>query len=535
MKVTVRFQLLAGAFTTLLACSPRRLASTPAAAPPASPATLANASGPAAPRPHVGAWGFDLADMDPMVAPGASFFRYTSGGWLKATRIPADRASYSEFSKLDEQSDERTRDILEAAGGTPDSDAWKAAEYYRTFMDEPAIETRGLAPIQLRLDAIATVATPAAVMVQLAAAMRRGGRSPFRVSVDQDDRQPDRYIAAISQGGLGLPDRDMYEPSARQFAAVRDGYRAYIAWVFTSLGYPEAARRAEAVYALEASIAHAHWTRVEVRDPSKIYHRMTLADLQTLVALDWQPWLEAAGLASQPAVIVREPSAIAALGALVKSQPVATWRDYLVLSVISGATRYLPRRFVEAQFEMYWRTLSGAGQLEPRWKRAVADTVYWLNTRLGEAVGPRYVAAYFTPQTKARGGVLVHNVLAAMAQRLDGLTWMSENTKLQAKAKLATYRVKIGYPKKWRDFSALSIIPGDTVGNAVRLAEFEYDRELAHLGQPIDRDEWDITPMTVNASYNPRWNEIVFPAAILQPPFFDPMPTTRSTTARSAR
>jgi len=456
------------------------------------------------------------------MTPGADFFRYASGTWLKTTQIPPDKAGYSMFTQLGELSDAHIREILEAAHGDPGSDAQKVGDYYRTFMDDAAIEAQGIAPIEARLDDIARIKTRGDLVLRFAAATRRNGRSPVAVEVRPDDRAPDQYLAAISQSGIGLPDRDMYEPNAPQFAKLRDGYRAYITQMFELVGDKDAATRAAGVYALEAKLAHVHWTRVEVRDPQKTYNKLTLAELQKLAPdIDWKPWLQAVGLASQPVVNVHEPSAIARTAALIQREPISVWKDYLRFAAISGAARYLPKRFVDAQFEMYGKTLNGLQQNSPRWERAISDTVNWLDNRMGQAVAPLYIAKHFPPETKAHADQLVQNVLTAMGQRIDGLTWMSAETKAKAKAKLARYHRKIGYPDKWREFSALSIVAGDAVGNAARLSELEYARQLAKLGQPIDRDEWEITPMTINAYYSPTLNEIAFPAAILQPPFFD--------------
>jgi putative endopeptidase len=485
----------------------------PAATPPSAAAPQG--------RPQIGAWGFDTAGMDRSVAPGADFYRYASGRWLATTQIPADKPLYAMFLQLADLSEERTRQILEAASGAPGSDAQRIGDYYRAFMDEAAIEAAGIAPIQRELDAIARIKDRAGVVLAFAAASRQMSKNPFYTAVTQDDRDPETHIAILAQSGLGLPDRDMYDGGAAQFAAVRDGYRTYIAAMFALVGVApaDAERRAAAVYALEEKIAQTHWTRVQNRDPQRTYNKLTIAELATLASgIDWKPWLAAVGLAGQARINVLQPPAIAAISQLVKTEPLAVWKDYLVLRLVSDAAPYLPKRFVDTQFEMFGKTLSGAEQLQARWKRGVSDTT----DALGEAIGQIYVARYFTPETKARADALVRNLLAAMSQRLDGLAWMSAETKARAKAKLATYRTKIGYPERWRDYSALTIQPGDPVGNAERAAEFEYNRQLARLGKPVDRDEWSVPPMTVDAYYSATRNEIVFPAAILQPPFFDP-------------
>jgi putative endopeptidase len=485
---------------------------------PATTTTPANA-GPH--KPEIGTWGFDTAGMDTSVAPGASFYQYANGKWLTSTQIPPDQSNYGMFTVLSDRSEERTRGILEAASGPQGSDAQRIGDFYRTYMDEAAIEARGIAPIKPWLDQIAKIKDTAGVVQQFARASRHLGRSPFRVQVSQDARDPEKYIAHIAQGGLGLPDRDMYDVKKEQFGKVRDGYHRYIAQMFALIDLEGADQRAAAVYALEEKIAQAHWSRVQNRDPQKTYNKMTIDELQTLApGVEWRPWLKTVGLERETHVIVAQPPAVAAISQLVKSEPLEVWKDYLTLHTLTEAAPHLPRKFVDTHFEMYGKTLTGTPQIKERWKRAVDEIAS--PASMGEAVGSLYVARYFTPETKAHADALVKNLLTSMGQRLDGLAWMSPETKAKAKAKLATYNPKIGYPRKWRDYSAVAITPGDAVGNSVRIAEFEYNRRLARLGKPIDRDEWGMTPMTVNAYYNPELNEIVFPAAILQPPFFDP-------------
>ena len=487
------------------------------ATPPAPDATAAAAS-PAKPKPEIGAWGFDTAGMDTSVAPGASFYRYANGTWVKTTPIPADKAEYGMFGVLADRSDERTKEILEAATGTPGQDGQRIGDYYKTFMDEAAIEAKGSAPIQAELDKIAKIKDVNGLVLQFALSSRRLGTSPFRLRVGQDARDPEKYIGIISQSGLGLPDRDMYDAKAKQFAKLRDGYQKYAEDMFTLIGAKDAAKRAAAVYALEEKIAATHWTRVQNRDPQKTYNKMTVAELEKLApGVGWKAWLKALGLAGETSVNVNQPPAISQTAGLVKSQPLAVWKDYLTLRALTEAAPYLPKKFVDTHFEMYGKTLSGTPEIKARWKRGVDD----VTGKLGEAVGTIYVAKYFTPETKAHADALVKNLLTSMGQRLDGLAWMSPETKAKAKEKLATYNPKIGYPKQWRDYSALTITAGDAIGNAQRAAAFEYNRQLAKLGKPLDRNEWGMTPMTVNAYYNPTMNEIVFPAAILQPPFFD--------------
>jgi len=514
----VTSRLFAVILATLAGCGSNRPAATPPATPEASPPAAAPVATAARPKPEIGSWGFDTAGMNPTVTPGASFFQYANGRWLAATQIPADKSNYGMFSVLTDLSNERTRQIIEAASGSPGSDGQRIGDYYKTFMDEAAIEAQGTAPVQPWLDEIAKIKDTAGVVQQLARRSRQGGNSPFNTIVGQDDREPERYLATLSQGGLGLPDRDMYDAKAAQFAPLREAYQKYLADMFTLIGAKDAARRAAAVYALEAKLAHTQWTRVQNRDPQKTYNKLTIAELQKLApGVAWKPWLTAVGLEGQPAINVNQPSAIAGAAGLVNSQPLGVWKDYLTLQALTDAAPYLSSKLVATHFEMFGKALSGTPEIRARWKRAVDE----ISGSMGEAVGKIYVAKYFTPETKARADQMVKHLMTAMGQRLDALSWMSAETKAKAKQKLATYNPKIGYPNKWRDYSALEITAGDALGNAQRAAAFEYDRQLAKLGKPVDRDEWGLTPMTVNAYYNPVLNEVVFPAAVLQPPFFD--------------
>ncbi|HEY4240086.1 MAG TPA: M13 family metallopeptidase [Kofleriaceae bacterium] len=525
----MKHTLLAATLATLVGCGSSQPSST-LPAPPAGTDTASTQPAPPAPPPQppapppvphakIGDWGFDQKGMDATTAPGASFYQYANGGWLKATPIPEDKSNYGMFTVLSDQSDERTKEIIEHAKGAPGTDEQRIGDYYRAFMDEAGIEAKGIAPLQPSLDAINAIKTKDDVVLQLATNSRELGTTPLDVGVGQDDREPDKYIVQLGQGGLGLPDRDMYDAKMKQFAGIRDGYKHYISAMFTLAGLPDPDKRAAAVYALEEKIAKTHWSRIQNRDPQKTYNKLSIAQLKKLApGINWDAWMKACGVEGQPAINVAQPSAIAGEVKLLSSEPVAVWKDYLTLHALSEAAPFLPKKFVDTRFEMYGKTLSGTPAQRARWKRGVDG----VTENMGEAVGKLYVAKYFTPETKAAADDLVHNLLTAMGARLEALTWMSPDTKAKAKEKLATYNPKIGYPKKWRDYSALSVKPDDALGNAERAATFEYNRRLAHLGQPVDRDEWGMTPMTVNAYYNPVLNEIVFPAAILQPPFFDP-------------
>ncbi|MBS1122834.1 MAG: peptidase [Deltaproteobacteria bacterium] len=523
-------KLLFAALVTSTACGSKP-APTPTSPAPSQPADdVATTTGsptptPARPgpavstAPEIGTWGFDAKGMNTKVTPGASFYEYANGTWLTTTQIPADKSNYGMFTVLADKSDDRTKQIILGASGAAGTEGRKIADYYKSFMDEAAIEAAGAKPIQGELDKIAAIKDTTSLIAAFADNARHFRKSPFSTIVGQDDREPEVHIANIGQGGLGLPDRDMYDVKAKQFAPVRDGYKKYIITMLGLVGTKDADKRGAAVYALEEKLAATHWTRIQNRDPQKTYNKMTIAALQKQApGVDWKVWLHAAGLDGQANVNLNQPGPVAATAKLVASQPLEVWKDYLTLHLLTDAAPYLSAKFVDTQFEMYGKTLSGTPQIKDRWKRGVDE----VTGAMGEAVGKIYVDKYFTAQTKARADQLVRNLLVAMGQRLDALAWMSEPTKAKAKAKLATYNPKIGFPKHWRDYSTLEVVAGDPVGNAARAAAFEYDRRLAKLGKPVDRDEWGMTPMTINAYYNPSLNEIVFPAAILQPPFFDP-------------
>jgi putative endopeptidase len=471
-------------------------------------------------KPELGSFGFDTAGMDRSVRPGDDFVAFAGGKYLKALEIPADRSNYGMFTRLTELSQTRTRGIVEAAASAaPGTEARKIGDFYTSYLDEAAIEARGLAPIKPELDAIAAINDRVALAAALGTASRRGIGTPIGVGVAPDRKNPDAVTASARQGGLGLPDRDYYLDTANpKFAEARTKYQAYLARLLTLAGYDNADARAKAVYDLEAAIAATHWTRVESRQAEKTYNPVPRADLAAgYPGVDWTALLTAAGLNAEPVINVATPSAIIGTGKLVETAPLAVWKDYLALRTLASAAPVLPKGFVEADFEFNRKTLGGQPEIQPRWKRGVDAT----SAALGEAIGKQYTAQYFPPESKAKADELVRNIIGAMDARLSNLAWMDPATRVQAREKLAVFTPKIGYPDKWRDYSALQVVPGDAYGNARRAAEFAYQRQLDKLGKRVDRSEWGMTPMTVNAYANFGWNEIVFPAAILQAPFFD--------------
>ncbi len=472
--------------------------------------------------PAIGTWGFDEAGMDRAVKPGDDFVAFGGGTYLKALEIPADRSNYGMFTKLRDLSQERTRRIIEAAAassGGPGSASQKVGDYYASFMDEAAIEAKGLAPLKSELDAIAAISSKAELARAFGLAMRSYGAGPFQHFVNQDEKAPDQYILYLFQGGLGLPDRDYYLVDNPKFVETRSKYVEHAARMLTLVGVTDADAKARAIYDLELAFARVHWSRVDSRDSDKTYNKWERADFASKApGFDWAAFFDAAGVGAQPAFIVAQPSSIAGMAKVMADAPLAVLKDWYTLHTLKDAAPLLSKAFVDENFAFNGTVLSGVPENQPRWKRGV-DAV---GSAMGEAVGELYVAEYFPPEAKAKADAMVKNIIAAMDERLAKLSWMTPETKAKARAKLASFTPKIGYPDKWIDYSALEVVRGDAYGNARRAAEFEYNRNLAKFGRPIDRAEWFMTPQTVNAYANPTMNEIVFPAAILQPPFFDP-------------
>ncbi len=484
-------------------------------------ALVGGAAAAAAPAPAIGRYGLDLVGGDPAVPPGTDFYRYAGGKWLATTPVPADRTSWGTFAKLREESDAHVHEILEAAAADQapaGSPARKIGDYYASFLDAAAIDAQGLAPAQPALAAIAAANSPEDI-ARLMARADLGLPAPIDFGITVDRKNPDRYVVTAHHGGLALPDRDFYLRDDAQFAKIRSQYREHIERLLALAGEADAAASAQTILALETEIAKLHWPRAERRDRDKTYNPETRAQLAALApGFPWDAALDAAGLGTVPEVIVSEVTAMRPLGELFRTTPLESWRAYLRYHYLRQHAAVLPAALDQEVFAFFGHTLNGQPEQRVRWKRAVEAT----NGALGEAVGQLYVARYFPPASKAAMLALVENLRRAYAERIAGLTWMSAETKRAAAEKLATFRPKIGYPDHWRDYSALEVRRGDAFGNAMRAALFEWRRDVDRLGKPTDRDEWHMTPQTVNAYYNPTFNEIVFPAAILQPPFFDP-------------
>ncbi len=507
--VLVAGLLAASAITGVTAALSQSTTAAPAAVQPATAEAAAKAG------PTFGTFGFDEQGMDRTVAPGDDFYAYANGGWAKATPIPADKSNYGSFNLLSDLSESRTRGILDAAAKDPQS---KIGRAYATFLDTGTIEAKGLAPIRPWLGRIAALKDRAGYPALLAEADRAGIGGPFGSGVGQDDKSPEQYALSLGQSGLGMPDRDYYLSTDAKLVEARAAYQAHIGKMLTLAGEPNAQARAAALLAFETEIARVSWTRVDSRDATKTYNKMTVADLAAKApGFDFAGYFKGIGT-PVPTVIVAQPSAITGIAKLVASAPIGVLKDQLILRSLDNYADVLPKAFDAEQFAFYGTVLGGTPEQEARWKRGVQ----FASGALDDEVSKIYVAKYFPPETKAAADSLVRNVIAAMDARIDKLDWMAPETKVKAHAKLAAFTPKIGYPSRWKDYSSLTITAGDAFGNAWRANEWQHRDNVAKLGKPLQRWEWGMTPMTVNAYANFGMVEIVFPAAILQPPFFDP-------------
>ncbi len=477
-------------------------------------------SAPAAPKATIGAWGFDVAGMDTSVQPGDNFNQYANGQWLATNKIPSDLTSWGSFTKLDVETEVQVRAILEELkeGAPAGSAEQKVHDFYRSYLDVDAIEKTGLAPAEPALQEIAAAKTHADI-ARLMGRPDLGLDTPITIGVTIDDKNPDRYIPYVSQSGLSLPDRDYYLKKDAQFVELRKKFVTHIEKLLTLAGEPDAARKAQTVLEVETQIAQRHWPVEKRRERELTYNLRTREQLRALASnYPWQELLTAGGLQEQPEFVVAELDAVQSLAASFTSVPVERWRTYMRYHYLVAHASVLPKALDDERFDFYGRVLNGQPEQRERWKRAVAA----VDGSIGEVVGQLYVKRHFPPDAKEKMVDLVENLRKAYAQRIRGLPWMSEETKKVALEKLGTFNPKIGYPNKWKDYSDLEVRAGDAFGNAVRSRVFSWNYDLNRLGKPTDRDEWFMTPQTVNAYYNPTFNEIVFPAAILQAPYFDP-------------
>jgi predicted metalloendopeptidase len=520
LKATAVFVVVAG-LATFPSC--RRT-------PPAQQETGEAAPAPAA--ANSAARDVDLEGMDRGVPPGNDFFKFANGTWLKKTEIPPDRSSYGVWSVLIEQAQQRTRDLLMAAAAgksAAGSDERKIGDYYGTYLDEAAVESRGTAPLTEPLQKIAAIADRRALATWLGQGIRADvdplnytnfyTDHVFGLWVSQDLDDPAHYAPYLLQGGLGMPDRDYYIDPAPRMEKTRAAYRDHIATMLTLAGIAEPQAKADRILALEKRIAAAHTTRTVSADVLKGNNHWKRGEFDRRApGMDWAAFFAGARLQDAPQFIVWQPGAVTGIAALVGSQPLDVWRDYLAFHAIDHHASVLPRAFAEERFAFYGKTLSGTPQMQDRWKRAVNAT----NDALPEAVGKAYVQRHFPADAKKEIQVMVSNLVAAFDRRIDHLGWMTPKTKAAAKAKLASLQVGIGFPDRWQDYAKLEVVRGDAYGNAWRAELFEYERRIARIGQPMDRSEWSIAPQTVNALNLPAQNALNFPAAILEPPFFDP-------------
>ncbi|HEY8617237.1 M13 family metallopeptidase [Phenylobacterium sp.] len=469
--------------------------------------------------PKYGTWGFDLSGMDRSVKPGDDFFKFANGAWDRATQIPADRVRWGNFNKLRELSDNRMRAILEEAktGKLQDRDAAKIAAGYAAFMDEALAEKLDAKPIQPELEQVRAVATKDQFTALMGKAATTGFTSILPVFISIDAKAPTRYTVMAATGGLGLPDRDYYLQAG--FAEKKAKYQAYVAQLLTLAGWDKPAENAKAIVDFETRLAEASWSRIERRDRDKTYNPASLAELSAMTpGFDWNRYLAATELPKIDRVVVTTNTAFPKFAKVYQETPLETLKAWQAFHVIDGAAPYLSKRFVDAHFQFRAKELQGQPELQARWKRAAA----FMDNAVGESIGRVYVARYFTPEAKAKMDDLVKNIRTAMHDRIQKLEWMGPETKARALDKLAKFTVKIGYPETWRDYGPLELKPNDLYGNVLRSNAYEWRRDVARLNEPVDKKEWGMTPQTVNAYYNFANNEIVFPAAILQPPFFDP-------------
>ncbi|UMR31974.1 M13 family metallopeptidase [Massilia sp. MB5] len=465
--------------------------------------------------------GIDTQFIDPAVRSQDDFFVHLNGKWLSTTEIPADKSSWGTFAKLRDDIQPQLRAIIEeSAAKANGADAKRIGDFYASFMDEARLEQLGISPVKADLDRIAAIKDKKELPLLLAAAARNFVHSPFGFGIHQDNKDSTKYVADIFQDGLGMPDRDYYlKADDAKLADTLAKYGKHVEEMLALAGDANAAANAKAIVAFETELAKIQWTKVELRDPVKAYNKVALNKLPELMAnFDWNSYLQATGLAGKvDYVIVSQPTYLKALDGLLAATPLETLKSYFQWQTVRSAAPYLSKSFVDANFAFYGTALSGVTENRPRWKRGVEVT----EGALGESIGKIYVEQHFPAANKARMEELVKNLLLAYKQSINKLDWMTPATKKEAQAKLAKFTTKIGYPNKWRDYAALNVQRDDLLGNVKRSNEFDYNKELNKLGKPIDRDEWGMTPQTVNAYYNPEMNEIVFPAAILQPPFFD--------------
>ena len=496
--------LIAASAAALLAACSNETAPAPVAAEPA--------------KAVLGEWGVDLSNRDEAVKPGDDFFRYASGKWLATFTLPEDKARYGAFDELAVKSENDVKTIIDgfaASPPAPGSNVAKAADFYASWMDEATIEARGTEPLKPYLDEINGITDKAGLLKVIA---KVGYASPFGVGIEADVADPTRYAVWAAQGGLGMPDRDYYLEKSEKYDGYRAAYKTYVTKMFELLGDPAPAASAETVIKFETEIAKGHWTQEALRVPDKAFKGMSVADFKKLAPnFDLEQFAKDAGIPAVTSVVAYGDTSVTAGAKLVDSQPIAAWKKYLTFHMASDNAAFLPKAFDDASFEFFSKTLRGVPAKRDRWKRGVT----LLDGNMGEALGEAYAAKFFPPESKAKMDELVANLNAALKGRIEKLEWMDEPTRAEALKKLANFEPRIGYPNKWRDYSAMQIDKTRLFENIFAARQFEWNRQVARLGGPVDREEWGMNAQTVNAYYNPLMNQITFPAGILQPPFFD--------------
>jgi predicted metalloendopeptidase len=465
--------------------------------------------------------GLRVANFDRSVRPQDDLFRFVNGTWLAKTEIPADRSNYGAFSKLADDVETNLRVIVDeaaASNAVAGTEQRMIGDFYASFMDEERAEQRGVEPLAGELAAIEAIRNRTGLVDYLAHLQVLGIDNPIGIVILPDAKRPDVYTIHADQAGLGMPDRDYYLSEDEKFVAMRASYSRYVTDLLSLAGRADAAGPVQAVMALETRLAKAQWPNVDLRDYDKTYNPFDLAGARKLTpAIDWPHYLEMMGVANHDSVIIGEPSYFKELSRALGDVPLPVWKDYLRVRVVDDLAPYLNAAVVERAFDFNGRTLTGTPEIRPRWKRGLAET----EAAIGDMLGKAYVARHFPPAAKARMDELIANLLSAFASSIDELEWMGPETRRAAHAKLESFTVKIGHTEKWKEYPGLVVKRDDLVGNVLRAREVNHRREIGKLGQPIDKTEWFMTPQTVNAYYNPQANEIVFPAAILQPPFFD--------------
>jgi putative endopeptidase len=472
-----------------------------------------------APKPAGLTSGIQQADMDPSVRAQDDLFTNANGTWLKNTPIPDDKAWYGESGVMADRAQSQLHELLQAATKSTDGEERKAGDLYASFMDTATIEQRGVAPMKSDLDRVAAVESVTGLGDLMGYFNRIGVMTPINADIEPDHKQSSRYAYYIAQSGLGLPDRDYFLSHDAKLVHFKVAYRQHIEAMLRLLGDSNASAEADHVMAIENGLAKIEWSNVQNRDPIKTYNAKTEAELTALApAIDWAAYFKASNVSGSPVLVVLQPSYLSGFSKMVQSTPISSWKEYFRYRILSARAAYLPHPFADEDFNFKEHILSDTPQQRERWKRGVE----LVDSLMGEESGKLYVAKYFPPETKARVELMVHNLIAAYRTSIGQLAWMSASSKPEALAKLDTLNVKIGYPSKWRDYSSLQIAADDLYGNVTRAQEFEQDRKAAQLPGPVDHSEWDMTASTVNAYYAPELNEIVFPAAILQPPAYDP-------------